>query len=56
MDFMVVFTFYSFTEGQRVHVTNWISGWLSKKKRKKKKGKKERKKENTTAKRNVPHP
>jgi len=45
MDFMVAFTFYTFTEGQRVHVTNWIDGWLSQKSD-----------ENTAAKRKVPHP
>jgi hypothetical protein len=45
MDFMVAFTFYTFTEGPRVHVTNWIGGWLSQKTD-----------EITTAKRNVPHP
>jgi len=31
MDFMVAFTFYTFTEGLRVHVTNWIGGLLSQK-------------------------
>jgi hypothetical protein len=45
MDFMVAFTFYTFTEGPRGHVTNWIGGRLSKETD-----------ENTTAKRNVPQP
>lgn len=44
MDFMVAFTFYAFTEGPRVHGTNWIDGCLSQKSDK-----------NTAAKRKVPY-